>query len=150
MRNRVALILCAMVFVAACNKKAEPTADARSSTAPATSEQSKADAITTAEGPVEAGANYGTFRAVSPTELKLAHGTTLTATPEGAIVAFRINDGTEGSVRCERADGCTGACTWETSSTDANCSGASEGASGDDQTCACSWHYAGPDKVAAE
>jgi hypothetical protein len=151
MRNRVVLILCAMVFVAACNKKSEPAVtDAKPSTGPATSAQSKADAITTAEGTVKAGANYGTFRAVSPTELKLAHGTTLTATPEGAIVAFRINDGEEGSVRCERAEGCTGACTWETSPTDANCSGAPEGAGGDDQTCACSWHYAGPDKVAAE
>jgi hypothetical protein len=136
MLSRAALILCAIVIVAACNKKSEPTAtDTKSSTAPATS------AITTAEGPVKAGANYGSFRATSPTALKLAKGTTLTATPEGAIVAFKINDGTGGSIRCERDSGCTGACTWETSPTDANCSGTSEGTGGDDQACACSWRY---------
>jgi len=133
---RVALI-CAIISVAACNKKSEPTA-------PATPTPPKADAITTTEGPVKVGANYGTFRATSPTALKLAKGTTLTATPEGAIVAFRINDGTGGSIRCQPDSGCTGACTWDTSPTDANCS---EGPGGDGQTCACSWHYQGPEKV---
>ncbi len=130
---RVALILCAIISVAACNKKSEPTA---TDTKP-----SEADAITTTEGPVKVGANYGTFRATSPTALKLATGTTLTATPEGEIVAFRINDGTGGSIRCQRDSGCTGACTWETSPTDAKCTGTPEGSSGDGPTCACSWHY---------
>jgi hypothetical protein len=136
---RVALILCAIVSVAACNKKSEPTA--------ADTKPSEADAITTTEGPVKVGANYGTFRATSPTALKLATGTTLTATPEGEIVAFRINDGTGGSIRCQRDSGCTGACTWETSPTDANCSGTSESSAGDGQTCACSWDYQGPEKI---
>jgi hypothetical protein len=137
-----------MILVAACDKKSEPTAtDTKPSTAPATSAES---AITTAEGPIKAGANYGTFKATSPTALKLAKGTTLTAAPEGAIVAFSINDGTGGSIRCQRDSGCTGACTWETSSTDANCSGTSEGAGGDDQTCPCSWHYQRPDGGVSE
>ena len=139
---RVALILCAIISVAACNKKSEPTADTNT---PATAAQREADAITTAEGPVKAGRNYGAFRATSPTALKLAGGTTLTATPEGPIVAFMINDGTGGSLRCQRDSGCTGACTWETSPTDANCSGTSEGATGDGSACgACSWHYKRP------
>ena len=112
--------------------------------------QPKEAAVTTAEGPIKAGANYGTFRATSPTALKLAKGTTLTATPEGEIVAFRINDGTGGSIRCQRDSGCTGACTWETGPTDANCSGTSEASSGDGQTCACSWHYERPDGGVAE
>jgi hypothetical protein len=116
MLSRATVILCATILIAGCNKKSEPTgADTKSSTAPATSSQSKKDAVTTAEGPIKAGANYGTFRATSPTALKLAKGTTLTATPEGEIVAFRINDGTGGSIRCQRDSGCTGACTWETS-----------------------------------
>ena len=148
MLSRATVILCATILIAGCNKKSEPTgADTKSSTAPATSSQSKKDAVTTAEGPIKAGANYGTFRATSPTALKLAKGTTLTATPEGEIVAFRINDGTGGSIRCQRDSACTGACTWETSPTDANCSGTSEGSGGDGQTCACSWDYQGPEKV---
>jgi len=69
---------------------------------------------------------------------------------EAAIVAFRINDGTGGSIRCRRDSGCTGACTWETSPTDANCGGTSEGPSGDSQTCACSWHYERADGGVAE
>lgn len=143
MLSRVAFILCVTVSVAACNKKSEPTADTK--TTPATAAQREADAITTAEGPVKAGGNYGAFRATSPTALKLADGTTLTATPEGPIVAFMINDGTGGSLRCQPDSGCTGACTWETSPTDANCSGNSEGATGDGSACgACSWHYKGP------
>jgi hypothetical protein len=143
MLSRVAFILCVIISVAACNKKSEPTA---TDTKP-TPAQREADAITTAEGPVKVGGNYGTFRATSSTALKLANGTTLTASPEGSIVAFRINDGTGGSIRCQRDSGCTGACTWETSPTDANCSGTSEGSVGDGQTCACSWHYEGPEKV---
>ena len=142
MLSRVALILCAIISVGACNKKSEPTA---TDTKPATSE---ADAITTTEGQVKVGANYGTFRATNSTALKLANGTTLTAFPEGPIVAFRINDGAGGSIRCQCDSGCTGACTWETSPTDANCSGTCEGPSGDGSTCgACSWHYQGPEKV---
>ncbi len=142
MLSRATVILCATILIAGCNKKSEPTgADTKPSTAPATSSQSKKEAVTTAEGPIKAGANYGTFRATSPTALKLAKGTTLTATPEGEIVAFRINDGTGGSIRCQRDSGCTGACTWETSPTDAKCTGTPEGSSGDGQTCACSWHY---------
>jgi hypothetical protein len=136
MLSRVALILCAIISVAACTKKSEPTAtDSKPADAgPA--------AITTAEGPIKAGRNYGAFRATSPTALKLAKGTTLTATPEGPIVAFMINNGTGGSLRCQCDSGCTGACTWETSPTDANCSGTCEGVSGDGGACgACSWHY---------
>jgi len=140
MLSRATVILCATILIAACNKKSEPTA-------PATPAPPTADAITTTEGPVKVGANYGTFRATSPTALKLAKGTTLTATPEGEIVAFRINDGTGGSIRCQRDSGCAGACTWETGPTDANCSGTSEAPAGDGQTCACSWHYQGPEKV---
>ena len=145
MLSRAALVLLATMLVVACNKKSEPTAaDIKPSTAPA------ANAITTAEGSIKAGTNYGTFRATSPTTLKLAEGTTLTATPEGAIVAFRINDGAGGSIRCQRDNGCTGACTWETSPTDANCSGSSEVPSADDHTCACSWHYERADGEVAE
>ena len=144
MLSRAAVILCAITLVAACNRRSEPAA---TDAAPATSAQSKADVITTAEGPVKVGANYGTFKATSPTALKLAKGTTLTAAPEGAIVAFRINDGAGGSIRCQRDTGCTGACTWETSPTDANCGGTDEGPGGDEQTCACSWDYQGPEKV---
>jgi hypothetical protein len=143
---RVALILCAIISVAACTKKSEPTA-------PATPAPPKAEAITTTEGPVQVGGNYGTFRATNSTALKLAKGTTLTAFPEGAIVAFRINDGTGGSIRCQCDSGCTGACTWETSATDANCSGTCEGPSGDGSACgACSWHYerARPDETVTE
>ena len=127
MLSRVAFILCAIISVAACNKKSEPTtADTKPSTAPA-----EAEAITTEEGPVKAGRNYGAFRATNSTALKLVNGTTLTATPEGPIVAFMINDGS------------TGACTWETSPTDASCSGTCE--AGDGNTCgACSWHYKRP------
>ena len=124
MLSRVAFILCAVISVAACNKKSEPTtADTKPSTAPA-----EAEAITTEEGPVKAGRNYGAFRATNSTALKLVNGTTLTATPEGPIVAFMINDGTGGSVRCQCDGGCTGACTWETSPTDATCSGTCEAA----------------------
>jgi len=142
MLSRLAFILCVTISIAACNKKSEPTATA---TKPSTPAQSEADAISTAEGPVKAGRNYGAFRATSPTALKLADGTTLTATPEGPIVAFMINDGTGGSLRCQRDSGCTGACTWETSPTDANCSDTTEGATGDGSVCgACSWHYKGP------
>ena len=139
MLSRVAFILCAVISVAACNKKSEPTtADTKPSAAPA-----EADAITTEEGPVRAGRNYGAFRAANSTALKLVNGTTLTATPEGPIVAFMINDGTGGSVRCQCDGGCTGACTWETSPTDAICSGTCE--AGDGKTCgACSWHYKRP------
>jgi hypothetical protein len=148
MLSRAALILCAFILGAACTQKSEPTAtDTKPSTAPTTSAE---PAITTAEGSVAAGANYGTFRATSPTELKLAKGTTLTATPEGALVAFMINDGAGGSIRCQRDSGCTGACSWETSPTDANCSGTPEGPGGDSQTCACSWHYGRPDGSVAE
>jgi hypothetical protein len=138
MLSRVAFILCAIVSVAACQKKSEPTAtDTKPATAPAT------PAIATAEGPVEAGANYGVFKVSSPTALKLANGTTLTATPEGPVVAFMINDGAKGSLRCQCDGGCTGACTWETSPTDANCSGTCSG--GDGAACgACSWHYQRP------
>jgi hypothetical protein len=144
------MILCAIAIVAGCDRKSEQTAseqaatDTKSSTAPAR------DAITTAEGPIKAGANFGTFKATSPTALKLAKGTTLTATPEGMIVAFSINDGTGGSIRCQRDAGCTGACTWETTSTDATCSDSSEGAGGDAQTCACSWHFQRPVEGVAE
>jgi len=151
MFSRIAFILCLTVSVAACTKKSEPTAT--DTTAPATPAQREADAITTAEGPVKAGRNYGAFRATSPTTLKLADGTTLTATAEGPIVAFMINDGTGGSLRCQRDSGCTGSCTWETSPTDANCSGTSEGATGDGSACgACSWHYKRPqpDQTAAQ
>jgi len=139
MLSRVALILCAIISVAACNKKSEPTATDKSATAPET----PAAAITTAAGPVKAGRNYGSFRATSPTALKLAGGTTLTATPEGPIVAFKINDGTGGSLRCQCESGCTGACTWETNATEANCSGTCAGVSGAGSPCggACSWHY---------
>jgi hypothetical protein len=144
MLSRVAFILCVIISVAACNKKSEPTA---TDTKP-TPAQREADAITTAEGPVKVGGNYGTFRASNSTALKLAKGTTLTAFPEGPIVAFRINDGAGGSIRCQCDGGCTGACTWETSPTDANCSGTCEGPSVGGQTCgACSWHYEGPEKV---
>jgi hypothetical protein len=135
MLSRVALILCAIISVAACQKKSEPT-DAK----PSTPADAGPAAITTAEGPVKAGGNYGAFRATSPTALKLAKGTTLTATPEGPVVAFKINNGTGGSLRCQCDSGCTGACTWETSPTDATCSGTCEG-----PTCgACSWHYERP------
>lgn len=142
MLSRVALILCAVISVGACQKKSEPTAtDGK----PSTPAQREADAIVTAEGPVQAGRNYGAFRATSPTALKLAKGTTLTATPEGPVVAFMINNGTGGSLRCQCDSGCTGACTWETSATDANCSGTCEGVSGDGGSCgACSWHYERP------
>ena len=142
MLSRVALVLCcAIISVAACNKKSEPTA----TDAPATPADAGPAAITTAEGPVKAGQNYGAFRATSPTALKLADGTTLTATPEGPIVAFMINNGTGGSLRCQCDSACTGACTWETSPTDANCSGTCEGLSGDGSSCgACSWHYERP------
>ena len=134
MLSRVAFVLCAIISVAACSKKSEPTA---TDTKPATSE---AEAILTTEGPVKVGGNYGTFRATNSTALKLAEGTTLTAFPEGPIVAFRINDGTGGSLRCQCDSGCTGACTWDTSSTDATCSGTCT--SGDGGACgACSWHY---------
>ena len=150
MPSRATIILCATILIAACNQKSEPTGTDKPSTAPATSAQPKADAVTTAEGPITAGANYGTFRATSPTALKLAKGTTLTATPEGALVAFRINDGTAGSIRCQRDSGCAGACTWETSPTEANCSGTSEGPGGDGETCACSWHYERPNGGVAE
>jgi hypothetical protein len=137
MLNRVATILCVIISVAACSKKSEPTAtDTKPSTAPA-----EAEAITTEEGPVKAGGNYGAFRATNSTALKLADGTTLTATPEGSVVAFMINNGTGGSLRCQCDSGCTGACTWDTSSTDATCSGTCT--SGDGGACgACSWHYA--------
>jgi hypothetical protein len=148
MLSRVALILCAIISVAACSKKTEPTA---TDTKPTTPAQREADAITTAEGLVKAGGNYGTFKATSPTALKLAKGTTLTATPEGPVVAFRINDGTGGSIRCQCDGGCTGACTWETSPTEATCSGTCEGPGGDGQTCgACSWHYERPDEGVTE
>jgi hypothetical protein len=136
MLSRVAFILCAIVSVAACNKKSEPTA---TETKPST------PAITTAEGPVKAGGNYGAFRATSPIALKLAKGTTLTATPEGPIVAFMINNGTGGSLRCQCDGGCTGGCTWETNATDAKCSGTCEGPSAGGGACgACSWHYERP------
>jgi hypothetical protein len=151
MLSRATVILCTTILIAACNKKSEPTeTDGKPSTGPATSTQPKEVAVTTAEGPIKAGANYGSFRASSPTALKLAKGTTLTATPEGEIVAFRINDGTGGSIRCQRDSGCAGACTWETSPTEANCSGTAEGAGGDGQTCACSWHYERPNGGVAE
>ena len=136
MLSRVAFVLCAIISVAACSKKSEPTAtDTKPSTAPAETE-----VITTEEGPVKAGGNYGAFRATNSTALKLADGTTLTATPEGSAVAFMINNGTGGSLRCQCDSGCTGACTWDTSSTDATCSGTCT--SGDGGACgACSWHY---------
>ena len=136
MLSRVATILCVIISVAACSKKSEPTAtDTKPSTAPA-----EADTITTEEGPVKAGGNYGAFRATNSTALKLADGTTLTATPEGSVVAFMINNGTGGSLRCQCDSSCTGACTWDTSSTDATCSGTCT--SGDGGACgACSWHY---------
>ena len=51
---RVALILCAIISVAACNKKSEPTA---TDTKP-----SEADAITTTEGPVKVGAKLWHFQ----------------------------------------------------------------------------------------
>ena len=144
MLMRVALILCAIISVGACNKKSEPTA---TDTKPATA-TSEADAFTTTEGRVKVGQNYGTFRATNSTALKLAKGTTLTAFPDGPIVAFNINDGAGGSIRCQCDSGCTGACTWENSPTDATCSGTCEGPGGDNQTCgACSWHYQGPEKV---
>ncbi len=143
MLSRVAFILCVIISVAACQKKSEPTAtDTKPSTAPATPAQQEADAIVTAEGPVKAGRNYGAFRSTTTNALKLADGTTLTATPEGPIVAFMINNGTGGSLRCQCDSVCTGACKWETSATDANCSGTCEGATGDGSACgACSWHY---------
>src|SRR4026209_642410 len=139
MLSRVAFILCAVISVAACNKKPEPTtADTKPSAVPA-----EAEAITTEEGPVKAGRNYGAFRATNSTALKLVDGTTLTATPEGPIVAFMTTDGPGGSVRCQCDGGCTGACTWETSPTDAICSGTCEARDG--KTCgACSWHYKRP------
>lgn len=65
------------------------------------SAQPEADAIVTAEGPVQAGRNYGALRATSPAALKLAKGTTLTTTPEAPVVAFMINSGTGGSLRCQ-------------------------------------------------
>ena len=143
MLSRVALLLCAVVSVGACNKRSEPPAtDAKPSTEAVTPARPEADAITTAEGPVKAGGNYRAFRATSPTALKLAEGTTLTATPEGSLVAFMINDGTGGSLRCQCDGGCTGACTWDTSPTEANCSGTCQGAGGEGGACgACSWHY---------
>jgi hypothetical protein len=141
MLNRVAFILCMIISVAACQKKSEPTAtDTKPTTAPA-----EAVAITTEEGPVKVGRNYGAFRATNSTALKLADGTTLTATPEGPVVAFLINNGTGGSLRCQCDGGCTGACTWETSPTDATCSGTCGDPTGDGSACgACSWHYKRP------
>src|SRR4026207_716684 len=107
MLSRVAFILCAVISVAACNKKSEPTtADTKPSAAPA-----EAEAITTEEGPVRAGRTYAAFRATNSTALKLVNGTTLTATPEGPIVAFMINDGTGGSVRCQCDGGWAGGCS---------------------------------------
>src|SRR5688500_10329216 len=104
MLSRVATILCVIISVAACSKKSEPTAtDTKPSTAPV-----EADAITTEEGPVKAGGNYGAFRATNSTALKLSDGTTLTATPEGSVVAFMINNGTGGSLRCQCDSSCTG------------------------------------------
>ena len=144
MLSRVALILCVFISVTACNKKSEPTAtDKTAAETRAEARPDAAAAITTAEGPVRAGRNYGSFRATSPTALKLAGGTTLTATPEGPIVAFKINDGTGGSLRCQCDSGCTGACTWETNATEANCSGTCEGVGAEGRPCggACSWHY---------